>query len=58
MKIRLFTIGNLNVDYFIPINLAENSETIETPEPRAGGTAFNAAVEFKKRGFEPTIIET
>jgi 3,4-dihydroxy 2-butanone 4-phosphate synthase/GTP cyclohydrolase II len=52
----IFIIGDLNIDY--KISLKENitgNQVLNKPEPSVGGTALNAAIEFKKI-FEPIVF--
>lgn len=48
---RLLVFGDLNVDYVM-----DTADTDAVPQPRAGGTAINAALAFRDVGFEPIVV--
>ena len=48
---RILVIGHLFLDYFV-----DSVTGSVLPRPKAGGTAFNAAIAFKARGFSPIVV--
>lgn len=52
----IFVVGDLNMDYIISPTSFPQSGILDKPKPIIGGTAFNAAVAFKDKGFEPIVF--
>ena len=52
----VYVLGNLNVDYLIPAHHFRGGGLVKTANPKSGGTAINAALAFRRHGFQPVII--
>lgn len=53
---KIIVIGNLNVDLVREGKGGGTKATQSHSAPMAGGTAFNAAVAFQDRGFDPILL--
>jgi 3,4-dihydroxy 2-butanone 4-phosphate synthase/GTP cyclohydrolase II len=52
----IFIVGDLNVDYKIALDdFKKENKIVEKPKQTIGGTAYNAAIQFKEY-FEPVIF--
>lgn len=52
----VLVVGDLNADYIISANTLASSAILIKPQPVVGGTAFNAAVAFKRQSFNPVLF--
>ncbi len=53
---RVFVTGDLNVDFVITGATVGKVSRVDVPAPRVGGSAYNAAVAFKRAGFDSLLF--
>lgn len=53
---RVFVIGDLNIDYCLPVENIRGGRILDRPLPLVGGTGYNAALALKATTFEPIVF--